>query len=59
MVKRYFVLRTHDSSQDFSYKLIHMQYVGIFTIQTIDNILNNQVRRALFLSGDIHEGIYI
>jgi hypothetical protein len=27
-VKLYFVFRTHDSSQDFSYELIYMQYVG-------------------------------
>jgi hypothetical protein len=31
----------------------------IFTMQTIDNILNNSGLIALFLSGDIHEGIYI
>ena len=54
---------THDSSQDFSYELIYMHAVcWIFTVQTIDNILNKSGKKGLlsfFLSGDIHEGIYI
>jgi hypothetical protein len=43
-------LRSHDSSQDL---------IQFNTMQRIDNILNNSWRIALFLSGDIHEGIYI
>jgi hypothetical protein len=39
----YFVLRSHDSSQDYNFQIRgHLHAVcWIFTMQTIDNILNN------------------
>jgi hypothetical protein len=47
------------SSQDFSYELIYMQYVGFSRCKRSTIFWIIQVRKALFLSGDIHEGIYI
>jgi hypothetical protein len=54
----YFILRSHDSSQDFSLIRAYLHAVcWILTMQRIDNILNISGKDSLFLSGDIHEGI--